>query len=327
MSTRLGTQSETYGSLPNITQKETSSEYVEPTNIRSLLRRSVNEAEIRTTTIDDRKLYSSIDHTTPAYTRNPNFWLKGYHRAYTCLTTQTEEAQDNCKLCTAVTPRHAVAAFHSGYAPDVGTTVRFVTEDNVVVERTVVENTRLTVPEGNSDVSMVMFDSDLPDTIVPCKILPASIKNVVHDFYERFIQSWTDRLEQEAVVLVSSDQEYKTHPQFWRGSSAIRSGDWASLTDSVNPSQSYLDQYPDYQKSLDRFRIRGELPIEGDSGNPLFIAVNNQLWLVSVFHTQTSGPLYSDYSQLLNDMIATQDASQGVSTGYTVTEGDIATLR
>jgi len=326
MSTRLGTQSETYGSLFGITQKETSSEYVEPTNIRSLLRRSVNEAEIRTTTIDDRKLYSSIDHTTPAYTRNSNFWLKGYHRAYTSLSVQTEEAPNNRKFCTAVTPRHAVAAFHSGYAPDVGTTVRFVTEDNVVVERTVVENTRLTTPEGNSDVSMVMFDSDLPDTIVPCKILPASIKNVVHDFFV-FFPPWTDRLEQEAVVLVSSDQEYKTHPQFWRGSSAIRSGNWASLTDSTNPSQSYLDQYPDYGKSLDRFRIRGELAIGGDSGNPLFIAVNNQLWLVSVFYSPTSGPLYSDYSQLLNDMIATQDASQGVSTGYTVTEGDIATLR
>jgi hypothetical protein len=48
------------------------------------------------------------------------------------------------------------------------------------------------------------------------------------------------------------------------------------------------------------------------------------LLLVSTFTTPKAGPFYGDLTSALNSTIAEVDALAGISTGYTVTEGDLS---
>lgn len=69
----------------------------------------------------------------------------------------------------AITPRHVVMVSHF-YMP-VGTVLKFVTMNNVVVERTI---THLRFPPGAYDTILAYLNADLPAGVVPAKILPTN---------------------------------------------------------------------------------------------------------------------------------------------------------
>ena len=75
--------------------------------------------------------------------------------------------------------------------------------------------------------------------------------------------------------------------------------------------------------NLDRLDF-SETIIAGDSGNPVFVLLDGELLLLSTFHAAQAGPFYGGLVAELNAMIITLNTAQGVSTGYTVTEGDLS---
>ena len=80
-----------------------------------------------------------------------------------------------------------------------------------------------------------------------------------------------------------------------------------------------------YPTDADRL-IFSEQVISGDSGNPSFLIVNDELVLVTVwtYGGAGSGTPVADFIADINTMIATADTQAGVSTGYTVTEADFS---
>jgi len=69
---------------------------------------------------------------------------------------------------TAITARHAVTAWHA--AVPAGTTVRWLDTVGAVVERTVTSSVRV----GTTDINLLTLSADLPATVTPARVLPAT---------------------------------------------------------------------------------------------------------------------------------------------------------
>tara|TARA_R110000765_G_scaffold9042_3_gene28563 strand:- start:15572 stop:16804 length:1233 start_codon:yes stop_codon:yes gene_type:complete len=224
------------------------------------------------------KVYSSQNHTTKSYTRNLDFW--GGDIDMTCSSPWNSNLS-NRKAGTAITPRHILGAAH--YEFGVGTVVRFVTADNQVVERTVVSKKRHPDYQPYSpDLTIYGLDQDLPTTISPCVLFPAS--------YGDFLT--VSNMKELRAGAFGLDQEEK-----------------GLLVDLVSNRSFY------YPNNATR-SIFSESKISGDSGNPAFIIVNGELVLITVwtFGGAGSGTALSDNIPALNQMIIDSDAQTGITT-------------
>jgi hypothetical protein len=247
-----------------------------------------------------QKVYTSQDHSTSAYVRNTNFFLQGTHaEALTCASPWNSR-QAGKRAGTAITARHAILARH--YPLQTGDTLRFVTSDNTVITRTVVQAG--SVGASTNDAWMVLLDSDLPSSITPCKIFP--------DGFETHLPAGASSVAAHALPLLALD---------------------------FNENGIVLDFIDQYSKGVNNsgspFAFYGApaIPhrlafydpiISGDSGNPIFAVIGSELWLLSTFFGAGSGPFYGGLVSELNAMITTLDTLQGDITGHTVTVGDLS---
>jgi hypothetical protein len=150
--------------------------------------------------------FSSIDDAATNYVRNANFWLNDVD--LTCVSPWNSHGSSGhaskrglptgrFRCVTAITPRHALAANH--FAPNIGTKVRFVDNNNVVYEREIIgyhkvmadldvigypdfmtyERTKAYRDAGAESISidlrLLRFDSPLPASIVPAKMFPPDV--------------------------------------------------------------------------------------------------------------------------------------------------------
>ena len=247
--------------------------------------------------VTQQAVYTSQDHAGATYVRNSSFFLSSHVQALTCASPWNSSG-GNKKAGTAITERHAVLNSH--YRFGVGTTLRFVTSDNSVIERTVVQArgifTDVTSPD--TDVWMVLLDSDLPASITPCKLFPSD--------YELYLPagSYATSYAATSIPLIALDQEEKgivvdVFNNYTTSSGKLRAS-WMTPTE------------PD--------RIAFNEPIVGgDSSNPVFAAIGSELWLMSSFWWPNFGPFYGGLVSELNAMIVTLDTLQGDLRGYTVT--------
>ena len=249
-----------------------------------------------------KSVYSSQDHSNASYVRNPSFLIQSnYAEALTCASPWNSR-QENLRAGTAITPRHVVLSAH--FALSIGDTIRFVTSGNVVVTRTIVQTSVLTYQQGNTDGLVVLLDSDLPSSITPCKIFPSN--------YDTYLPAGAHHLSHNAfrIPLITLNKQEQ-----------------CSITDFRTVNMPPPTTYPVLlwrpPELADRLAFWADAVV-GDSGNPLFATINSELWLVSTFYTNRSGPFYGRMVPELNSTISSLDALQGVSTGYTVTEGDLS---
>ena len=244
-----------------------------------------------------KELYLTQNHSSSTYVRNADFWLKdtinvsannSRLQALTCISPYNSDGS-NKKAGVAITPRHIICATH--YKIAVGSTIRFITNQNSVVDRTVVG----TVSIGSSDIEIQILDSDLPSSITPCKVLPSN--------YASYLPT-----DLALMPFLALDQEEKGLV-----------GEIRTVfpdTKTVN----WLSQ-PNNQASTAQRRAFGEEVALFDSGNPMFFVTKTQLWLFSTAFHSFDGPLLSNYISEINTAINTLDTAQGISSGYTVTEG------
>jgi hypothetical protein len=92
---------------------------------------------------------------------NPASWIAGIN-----LTAVTQ----NVPRGTAITSRHVIYTKHYGFHGQVGQTLSFLTLDNRVISRKIIEVKYLS-STFDPDVAVVRLDSDLPGSITPMKIL------------------------------------------------------------------------------------------------------------------------------------------------------------
>lgn len=126
----------------------------------------------------DRAIYSTQTHTgTPSYIRNPACWAATGE--LTCVSPWNSHAGVEGGG-TLISPRHVLFAEHfmggtgSNPMPN-GTTIRFITRDNQIVERTLSNKARV----GATDICIGLLNADVPETISYARVLPSNFASFV----------------------------------------------------------------------------------------------------------------------------------------------------
>lgn len=239
-----------------------------------------------------KPIFSQQVHSAPAsYTRNLSCWAYDLSQQLTCCSpwNSTDGA---LRAGTLITPRHIIYAAH--YPLTTPTTIRFITIDNQIVDRTLVQaKIHPDYTPYYPDIAVGLLDSDVPGTISYCYLLPENC--------QEYIPTYVDP-KCGALVL---DQEEK-----------------ALVTDlSVFTTNSVQFQAPTNTLKLSAL----ENIITGDSGNPAFLILDNKLVLLTV-HTYSTpaGTNFANQLSAINQLIQDVDTLQGVNTGYSVTTINLA---
>lgn len=228
-------------------------------------------------------IFSVQNHNTSTYVRNPSCWASDID--LTCISPWNSSSTNIFGL-TLISPRHVIGAAHA--MPSIGSTVRFVTTNNTVVTRTLTNTVRHpTYQPYYPDISIGVLDSDVPNTITFCRLLPSNWKN--------YIPALDINRTVPALCL---DQEEKALITDWYGSYVYASFSAPSLVNAPNRLAFY------------------EQKIGGDSGNPAFLIINNQLVLLTTwtFGGAGSGTFLTPEINAINTMMTTLGGGYQVST-------------
>src|SRR5690606_5135644 len=139
----------------------------------------------------DRQLYLTQNHTTGVYQRNPDCILTCALSPSLTAISPWNSYGGRFRAGTAITPD--IFAFAAHYPIPVGATIRFITADNTVIEREVVD-TDNEFPSAAGvywDVAIGKLDEDLPESIVPMKLFPEDWLDYFDDHISGTIKSYT----------------------------------------------------------------------------------------------------------------------------------------
>jgi hypothetical protein len=115
-----------------------------------------------------KPIFSNINNSSNIYIRNTGCWVSDID--LTCISPWNSYGGNNM-AGVLISPRHVLFAAH--YQPPVGTTIRYVTSDNIVINRTI--ETLQTDPSYTPyypDITIGVLNSDVPNSISFAKILP-----------------------------------------------------------------------------------------------------------------------------------------------------------
>lgn len=240
----------------------------------------------------DKALFTTQNHGTKTYVRNPSCWLAEVAAGLTCISPWNS-AGGVLQAGTAVTDQHIVLAPHFIYG--LGTIVRFVDEYGNVAERSVVG--RAIHPDYvpyYPDLAICTLNAPLPESIVPCKVLPPNWGNYLVNYVPGRLPCFVLDQEEKASAR---DVDFLADP--------------ISFRKPVNAQR--LAFYEDI--------------IPGDSGNPAFILADDGTLILTTVFTYGdagSGTSVAAFREDLNAMIAAADAQAGLDTGREVETYDLS---
>lgn len=237
-------------------------------------------------------IFTTQNHGAQTYVRNTACWAADLAAKLTCCSPWNSRG-GTTRAGTAITAQHILNAAH--YELALGDTVRFVTAGNAVVDRTITGKARHpSYQPYYPDLTVYTLNEALPETITPCKVLPAN---------------WGDyliRVLEGRPPALCLDQEEK-----------------ALVADVFSLSGNYAS----FSTPTDAQRLAFyENKIAGDSGNPAFFIIDGELALLTVwtYGGAGSGTFITPQISAINAMIATADAQAGVSTGLEVSPADLS---
>lgn len=227
-----------------------------------------------------KPLFTTQNHITSTYVRNTNCWVSDLDLTPISPWNNTEGTN---RAGVLISPRHILFAAH--YQINNGATVRFVDSNNNVITRTMIN--KLTHPNYKPyypDITIGLLDSDVPSSIGFVKILPQNWQNYLPNL------SFTYTLP--CLVL---DQEEKA---------------LISELSYLNTTANFL-----IPKNLTRFAFYESIII-GDSGNPAFLIIDDELVIITVWTYGGAGAGTSIvyHKDAINTMMAT------LGGGYSLTE-------
>lgn len=252
---------------------------------------------INNTTID--KLSNKDPNTTKSiyniqdpyknngFTRNDNCWIQGLKNISCFSPAQLSGSSWRQRAGTLITKKHIILAKH--FVPSIisgGTPIIFIDDNNNIVTRKLIN----IISDTPTDISIGLLDEEIPDTIKLAKVLP---KN-----YIDYLGS------NQHILAVALDQEEKAIVKVWTGllTFNIKNADNQTVytykyINVVSANASYV------KPQLQKYSLFGENIISGDSGNPIFIIIDNELVLLGCWHTPWSGPFVTDRYDEINQMI------------------------
>lgn len=227
-----------------------------------------------------KPIFSVRDNATPSYIRNTSCWLGAVR--IDCVSVWTSST-GNLFCPTAIAPDCVIGAAHA--FPSVGSTIRFVTMDNQIIERTI--TAALTHPDYTPympDLRVGKLSSALPESFVYPSVLPANFR-----IYAPSLNTT------RAMAALKLDQESK----------ALTS-DLGQIT--LNSRAIFQRAYGVNKDKRNEFY---EDSIGGDSGAPCFLILSGNLVLLTLLTEGGwgAGTFVSDFIPAINEMMAQLDST------------------
>lgn len=249
-------------------------------------------------------VYSSQDpyfNGLGKFIRNPSCWLNGVKNISCFSPAQMSGANWWQRGGTLITRKHVLFAAH--FAPAVitgGTPLIFVADDNTVIRRNIVQYG--TIPWG-ADVAIALLDSDVPANIQIAKVLP---------------KNYADYLNSDATTpayCVGLDQQEKALVKL----GTIGSGS----VFNYNGQQIMYNVFGVHETwAAHQYQSFNEAIIVGDSGNPVFLILDNELVVMTTWLSPTGGAFISAPSVYDTTNALIESLSPGE--GYALTDVDLA---
>jgi len=228
-----------------------------------------------------------------------------------------------------LTPRHMMFTRHAFVQPN--SVIYFYGRDNTKYTRTIT-HTASPAPTASSggysqaygDYYIALLDSDLPSDIEPLKVFPPDLYKYFKP--SEFISNTKWFGYPNDCTFVSTDQEEKS---ILHRISTIEFGVATGMGFDSHPDEfnqdgnSSINFSAPYDSDLQAWY---ENKIAGDSGSPNMALIDDELIFLGV--TSTTGDFDSitnlrSYNDV-NRMIVNADASAGISTGYSLTQYNMA---
>lgn len=265
-------------------------------------------------------IYMSPTAWPPNDALNPSCWLAGV----TGLTSFSPYHDwDGLSQCywyqggpTLITPRHAITVDHmSGCFFQANQIVRFVDVNGVQHDVRCLR--KQTTASG--DISVLVFDQDLPSTVQWAKVLPTTVTT-------KLSPSWGQASNPAGRLPAIGCNQLKH----------------AYITDiwllSYGATTKLSSWFPSWHASCYPncgFCAPNCEQIPGDSGSPLYLLINNEMVLVGAWDSCCFSTWLAPYETQVNSVIADLDlwVSQNVPsvpnpiTGYTVTVANLSSFR
>ena len=241
-------------------------------------------------------IFSTQDHNNNIYIRNVNSWAYGLDLS--CFSPWNFDA-GYMTAGALISPRHVLFCKHYNFYPQVPrpdgqpVTIRFINQNNQTITRTLTNIIRVNdseYPNWSVDFAVGLLDRDvttqdgLTTGISFAKILPV-------DWYKYlpslsiFSENTYDRLP-----ILYTDQEEKNLINHFRG---IHSS--SSQLQYVTMAAPTTPQHREFYEPVVRF----------DSGNPMFLIINNQLVVLSVTTGEGTGSFITGYISQINNIMNT----------------------
>jgi hypothetical protein len=223
----------------------------------------------------DRGIYSSQDpyfNGLGKFIRNPDCWLNGVENISCFSPAQLSGANWWQRGGTLITRKHVLFAKH--FTTSVitgGTPLIFVADDNTVIRRNIIQYA--SIPW--TDVSVALLDAEVPANIKIAKVLPTNYADyLVFD-------------STSPVYCVGLDQQEKAIVK-------ISTGGFGYIVSHEGESITYRMFSVNESSAAHQFQPFNETIVTGDSGNPVFLIIDNELVVATTWWTPTGGPFVSD---------------------------------
>jgi hypothetical protein len=260
----------------------------------------------------DKLVYSSQDpyyNGVGQFIRNTSCWINGVSNISCFSPAQLSGASWNTRAGTLITTKHIIQAKHypTTILPNGGTPIIFVDENNNVVRRNIIA-----YGYDDSDIAIGLLDQDVPNNIKIAKVLPTnftdyflcSINNDGGVNFNPLLYAFALDQEEKAILkLFFNIYKYTTN--------IIASGyAYMAYVPDINISSSY---YASMNPQPTNFTSFFEAIVTGDSGNPVFLIIDDELVILTTWWGTTNGPFTTYKYDTINSIINTLSPSQGYS--------------
>lgn len=225
------------------------------------------------------------------WVRNPSCWINGVSNISCFSPAQRSGAYWYQRAGTLITKKHFILAKHFVFAIlEGGTPIIFVDENNNAIKRNLIQYAY----DDITDIAIGVLDSEVPSNIQFAKVLPP--------YYQDYLGY------PQNLLALSLDQEEKALVTVWAGllNYTVTGGSY-QYCNIVNPNTNYVNS------SLWQYSTFNESIISGDSGNPSFLIIDNELVLLACWNTPWSGPFITNRYSQVNSLINTLSPNEGYS--------------
>jgi hypothetical protein len=194
---------------------------------------------------------------------------------------------------TAVSPRHILMVTHMRSQP--GTIFDFATKDSLIVSRKLIAYTN---SAKVADLTIGLLDADLPPSIEFLRVMPPMWRQIMPEAF----------LTHRPIPIPVTRTRNDVHP-------IVGFNHW---------KQGFVTDFAGYGVVVDKslwFPDWFGYAAGGDSGHPLCVLANEELFLITLYTTPSGGSYYPDYITLINtDMEALSRAHKAPVYRLTVAE-------